>query len=87
MLLKISRRTFLTMAGMMGGMGAATDLGMGGGDTQAMGGGGESPLSDQMSEEERLRRKKLLQQGNPDQNGGANAMSPAVMSLFGAFRG
>lgn len=61
----------------MGG-GAAADLGMGDSGDQ---------LSAQMTDEERERRKKLLQQGNADQTGGANAVSPAVMSLLGAFSG
>lgn len=57
---------------------AAADLGMGGeGDM----------LSAQMSEEEKLRRKKLLQGAGQADPTGANAMGMAAMQLLGGFRG
>jgi hypothetical protein len=79
LLANAGRRTFRAMAGMMG---AAPDLGIG------MGSDGGDALTAQMSDEEKERRKKLLQQGGLDGGkNGVNALSPAVASLFGGLGG
>lgn len=49
-------------------------------------------LSRQVADDEEERKKKLLKAGGAAsllnaQGGGASAMSPAVMSLLGGFRG
>ncbi len=57
---------------------ASIDLGLGGGEGDA--------LTQQMTDEEKRRRKKLAMSGQADPNA-ANAMGQAAISLLGSFRG